>query len=96
VEWSTNETVALELVQGASLCNQRSMAVMKHNGTNVVTDFLMHLNFTGVRGGLVLVSADDPGGNSSQNEEDTRISPPYVPAGLIRRTVRSRRWSRPH
>lgn len=73
VEWSTNETVALELVQGASLCNQRSMAVMKHNGTNIVTDFLMHLNFTGVRGGLVLISADDPGGNSSQNEEDTRI-----------------------
>lgn len=73
VEWSTNETVALELVQGASLCNQRALAVMKHNGTNIVTDFLMHLNFTGVRGGLVLISADDPGGNSSQNEEDTRI-----------------------
>jgi indolepyruvate ferredoxin oxidoreductase alpha subunit len=72
-EWSTNETVALELVQGASLCNQRALAVMKHNGTNIVTDFLMHLNFTGVRGGLVLLSADDPGGNSSQNEEDTRI-----------------------
>jgi indolepyruvate ferredoxin oxidoreductase alpha subunit len=73
VEWSINEIVALELAQGASLCNQRAMAVMKHNGTNTVTDFLMHLNFTGVRGGLVLVSADDPGGNSSQNEEDTRI-----------------------
>lgn len=73
VEWSTNEMVALELALGASLCNQRAMAVMKHNGTNVVTDFLMHLNFTGVRGGLVLVSADDPGGISSQNEEDTRI-----------------------
>ncbi len=73
VEWSTNEIVALELAQGASLCNQRAMAVMKHNGTNIVTDFLMHLNFTGIRGGLVLVSADDPGGNSSQNEEDTRI-----------------------
>ncbi len=84
VEWSTNETVALELVQGASLCNQRSMAVMKHNGTNTVTDFLMHLNFTGVRGGLVLISADDPGGNSSQNEEDTRILTHIVcaPAGL--------------
>ncbi len=73
VEWSTNELVALELAQGASLCNQRALAVMKHNGTNIVTDFLMHLNFTGVRGGLVLISADDPGGNSSQNEEDTRI-----------------------
>jgi indolepyruvate ferredoxin oxidoreductase alpha subunit len=73
VEWSANETVALELAQGASLCNQRALAVMKHNGTNIVTDFLMHMNFTGVRGGLVLISADDPGGNSSQNEEDTRI-----------------------
>ena len=46
---------------------------MKHNGTNTVTDFLMHMNFTGVRGGVVLISADDPGGNSSQNEEDTRV-----------------------
>ncbi len=72
-EWSANEKHAFEAATGASLCNQRAMAVMKHNGTNVVTDFLMHVNFTGVRGGLVLVSADDPGGNSSQNEEDTRI-----------------------
>jgi indolepyruvate ferredoxin oxidoreductase alpha subunit len=39
----------------------------------VATDFLMHINFTGIRGGMVLISADDPGGNSSQNEEDTRI-----------------------
>ena len=73
VEWSNNEKVAFELVLGASLCHVRSMAVMKHNGTNVATDFLMHVNFTGVRGGLVLISADDPGGLSSQNEEDSRI-----------------------
>jgi indolepyruvate ferredoxin oxidoreductase, alpha subunit len=73
VEWSSNEKVALEIALGASLCNIRSMAVMKHNGTNVVTDFMMHLNFTGVVGGMVLVSGDDPGGLSSQNEEDTRI-----------------------
>jgi len=73
VEWSNNEKVAFEIALGASLCNVRSMAVMKHNGTNVVTDFLMHVNFTGVRSGLVLISADDPGGLSSQNEEDTRI-----------------------
>jgi indolepyruvate ferredoxin oxidoreductase alpha subunit len=73
VEWSSNEKVALEVALGASLCNVRSMAVMKHNGTNVATDFLMHLNFTGVVGGMVLISADDPGGLSSQNEEDTRI-----------------------
>ena len=73
VEWSNNEKVAFESVLGASLCHVRAMAVMKHNGTNVVTDFLMHVNFTGIRGGLVLISADDPGGLSSQNEEDSRI-----------------------
>lgn len=73
VEWSTNEKVATELALGASLAGVRSLAVMKHNGTNVATDFIMHMNFTGIRGGMVLVSADDPGANSSQNEEDTRI-----------------------
>ncbi|MBM4430386.1 MAG: indolepyruvate ferredoxin oxidoreductase subunit alpha, partial [Chloroflexi bacterium] len=73
VEWSVNEKVALEIALGASLAGVRALAVMKHNGTNAATDFLLHLNYTGVRGGLVLVSADDPGGNSSQNEEDTRI-----------------------
>ena len=72
-KWSTNELVALEVALGASLAGARSLAVMKHNGTNVATDFLMHMNFTGVRAGMVLVSADDPGANSSQNEEDTRI-----------------------
>ncbi|MEW6664457.1 MAG: thiamine pyrophosphate-dependent enzyme [Thermodesulfobacteriota bacterium] len=72
-EWSCNEKVALEMALGASLANVRAMAVMKHNGTNVCADILMHLNFTGVKGGLVLISADDPGGLSSQNEEDSRI-----------------------
>ena len=73
VEWSSNEKVAFEIALGVSLCHVRSMAVMKHNGTNMVTDFLMHVNFTSVREGLGLISADDPGGLSSQNEEDTRI-----------------------
>ncbi|NLZ29084.1 MAG: indolepyruvate ferredoxin oxidoreductase subunit alpha, partial [Firmicutes bacterium] len=73
VEWSVNEKVAIEMAMGASLCNLRSMSVMKHNGTNFAADFIMHMNFTGVRGGMVLVSADDPGAYSSQNEEDTRI-----------------------
>ena len=72
-EWACNEKVALEMALGASLANVRAMAVMKHNGTNVSTDMLMHLNFTGVKGGLLLISADDPGGLSSQNEEDSRI-----------------------
>ena len=73
VEWSINEKVAMEVTIGASLANSRALAVMKHNGTNYMTDTLMHVAYTGVRGGLVLVSADDPNGNSSQNEEDTRI-----------------------
>ena len=73
VEWASNEKVAFEICVGASLCHVRTMPVMKHNGTNFVTDFLMHVNFTGIRGGLVLISADDPGALSSQNEEDTRI-----------------------
>ena len=72
-EWSANEKHAFEVAGGASLTNQRSMAVMKHNGTNAAADFLMHINFTGVKAGMVLISADDPGGLSSQCEEDTRI-----------------------
>ena len=72
-EWSTNEKHAFEVATAASLTNQRALAVMKHNGTNAAADFLMHVNFTGIRAGLVLISADDPGGLSSQCEEDTRI-----------------------
>ncbi|MDR3561020.1 MAG: thiamine pyrophosphate-dependent enzyme [Negativicutes bacterium] len=72
-EWSTNEKHAFEVATAASLTNQRAMAVMKHNGTNAATDFLMHVNFTGIQAGLVLISADDPGGLSSQCEEDTRV-----------------------
>ena len=72
-EWSTNEKHAFEVATAASLTNQRAMAVMKHNGTNAAADFLMHVNFTGIRAGLVLISADDPGALSSQCEEDTRI-----------------------
>jgi len=72
-EWSANEKHAFEVATAASLTNQRSMAVMKHNGTNAAADFLMHVNFTGIRAGMVLITADDPGGLSSQCEEDTRI-----------------------
>ncbi len=72
-EWSCNEKVAMEVAQGASLAGVRSMAVMKHNGINVATDMIMHLNFTGVNGGMVMISADDPGGLSSQNEQDSRL-----------------------
>lgn len=72
-EWSTNEKHAFEVAAAGSLTNQRSLAVMKHNGTNAAADFLMHINFTGIKAGMVLISADDPGGLSSQCEEDTRV-----------------------
>lgn len=72
-EWSANEKHAFEVAAGACLTSQRSMAVMKHNGTNAAADFLMHINFTGVKTGMALISADDPGGLSSQCEEDTRV-----------------------
>jgi len=72
VEWSVNEKVALEVAAGASYCDVRAVVVMKHVGLNVAADPLMTLAYTGVKGGLVLVVADDPGCFSSQNEQDSR------------------------
>jgi indolepyruvate ferredoxin oxidoreductase, alpha subunit len=72
VEWSVNEKVALEVAAGASYCNVRAAVIMKHVGLNVAADPLMTLAYTGVKGGLVLVVADDPGCHSSQNEQDSR------------------------
>ncbi|MFP3898571.1 MAG: indolepyruvate ferredoxin oxidoreductase subunit alpha [Dehalococcoidia bacterium] len=72
VEWSTNEKVALEVALGASICGVRAMAAMKHVGVNVAHDPLMTASHIGARGGLVLVSADDPWAWSSQNEQDSR------------------------
>ena len=72
MEWSVNEKVALEVAAGASYCDVRAAAVMKHVGLNVAADPLMALAYTGVKGGLVLVVADDPGCFSSQNEQDSR------------------------
>ncbi|GHU49885.1 indolepyruvate oxidoreductase subunit IorA [Clostridia bacterium] len=71
-EWAPNEKVALEAAIGASLAGVRSMAVMKHVGVNVAADPLFTFAYTGVNGGCVLVSADDPGMHSSQNEQDNR------------------------
>ncbi len=71
-EWASNEKVALDNAIGASFGGARTMAVMKHVGVNVAADSLMSLSYTGVHGGLVLVSADDPGAFSSQNEQDNR------------------------
>src|SRR5512137_2265078 len=71
-EWSPNEKVALEVAIGASLAGARTMSSMKHVGVNVAADPLMTLSYTGVNGGLVLVSCDDPELYSSQNEQDNR------------------------
>jgi indolepyruvate ferredoxin oxidoreductase alpha subunit len=72
-QWASNEKVALENAIGASIAGARSLAAMKHVGVNVAADPLMTIGYTGVTGGLVLVSADDPGCHSSQNEQDNRI-----------------------
>jgi indolepyruvate ferredoxin oxidoreductase alpha subunit len=75
VEWSVNEKVALEVAAAASYAGLRSMAVMKQVGMNVASDFLLHLAQYGTRGGMVLVSCEDPGALSSTNEGESR---PYA------------------
>lgn len=72
-EWAPNEKVAMEVALGASIAGVRSMCAMKHVGVNVVADPLYTAAYTGVKGGLVLVAADDPGMYSSQNEQDSRM-----------------------
>ena len=71
-EWSPNEKVALEAAVGAALAGARTFVTMKHVGLNVAADPLMTLSYIGVRAGLVIVVADDPGQHSSQTEQDTR------------------------
>ncbi len=71
-EFSTNEKVATEVAAAASACGLRAMTFMKHVGLNVASDAFMTIAYTGVRGGFVVVSADDPGCHSSQNEQDNR------------------------
>ena len=72
VEWSTNEKVAMEVAAAASFAGLRSLCVMKQNGVNVASDFLLHLAASGTRGGMVLVPCDDPGALSSANEGESR------------------------
>ena len=71
-EWSPNEKVAMESAIGASMAGVRSMASMKHVGVNVAADPLMTFAYMGVNGGAVIVTADEPGMFSSQNEQDNR------------------------
>lgn len=72
VEWSVNEKAALEVAAGASYTGARSLVTMKQVGLNVASDPLMSLEYVGIKGGMVVLVADDPGPISSQTEQDTR------------------------
>jgi indolepyruvate ferredoxin oxidoreductase alpha subunit len=85
-EWAPNEKVALEVAIGASLANTRALAAMKHVGVNVAADPLFTLSYTGVEGGLVLVSADDPSLYSSQNEQDNRYYAKFAKIPMLEPT----------
>ncbi len=71
-EWSINEKVAFEVALAGSISGLRSLSIMKHVGMNVAHDPIMTASYMGARGGLVVISADDPGQWSSQNEQDNR------------------------
>ncbi len=72
MEYSVNEKVAFEVGAGAALAGALTLVTMKHVGVNVAADPLLTTTYTGLPGGLVLLSADDPGCHSSQNEQDNR------------------------
>ena len=72
VEWSVNEKSALEVAAGAAYTGARSLVTMKQVGLNVASDPLMSLAYIGVKGGMIVLAADDPGPISSQTEQDTR------------------------
>lgn len=81
--WAPNEKVALEVGIGASLGGARALVSMKHVGLNVAADPLFTLAYTGVNGGLVIVSADDPGMHSSQNEQDNRYYAKFAKVPML-------------
>ena len=78
VEWSVNEKAALEVAAGAAYAGARSIVTMKQVGLNVASDPLMSLEYIGVKGGMVILVADDPGPISSQTEQDTRTFGMYA------------------
>jgi indolepyruvate ferredoxin oxidoreductase alpha subunit len=77
-QWAGNEKVAVEIALGASIGGARSIAAMKHVGMNVAADPIFTAAYTGIGGGFVIVSADDPGLHSSQNEQDNRHYAPHA------------------
>jgi indolepyruvate ferredoxin oxidoreductase alpha subunit len=83
IAWSPNEKVALDVGVGGALAGSRTLVTMKHVGVNVAADTLMSVSYTGVKAALVLVSADDPGVHSSQNEQDNRIYARFATIPLL-------------
>lgn len=82
-EWSTNEKVALEVGAGASIAGARALVAMKHVGLNVAADPLFTIAYEGVNGGLVIITADEPGMHSSQNEQDNRLYANHAKIAMI-------------
>lgn len=74
VEWAVNEKVALEIAYAASQAGLRAATAMKQVGLNVASDPLMSAAYLGVKGGFLVISADDPGPHSSQTEQDSRLT----------------------
>ncbi|MCL2276567.1 MAG: indolepyruvate ferredoxin oxidoreductase subunit alpha [Treponema sp.] len=83
IEWSVNEKTALEVAAGAAFAGARVMVTMKQVGLNVASDPLMSLNYLGVKGGMVIIVADDPGPISSQTEQDTRSFAKFAKLALF-------------
>jgi indolepyruvate ferredoxin oxidoreductase, alpha subunit len=83
VSWSPNEKVALDVGVGAALAGTRTLVTMKHVGLNVAADTLMSVAYTGVHAALVIITADDPGVHSSQNEQDNRIYARFASVPLL-------------
>ncbi|MDR0657550.1 MAG: indolepyruvate ferredoxin oxidoreductase [Mediterranea sp.] len=84
--WASNEKTAMEAALGMSFVGKRALVCMKHVGMNVAADCFVNSAVTGIKGGLIVLAADDPGMHSSQNEQDSRfygdfaLIPMYEPA----------------
>ena len=82
-EWAPNEKVAFEVASGATIGGARTLTTMKHVGLNVAADPMFTMAYEGVNGGMVVVTADDPGMHSSQNEQDNRYYAPHAKVAMI-------------
>ncbi|HLR35233.1 MAG TPA: indolepyruvate ferredoxin oxidoreductase subunit alpha [Tissierellales bacterium] len=82
-EWAPNEKVALEVGSGASIAGARTVVTMKHVGLNVAADPMFTMAYEGVNGGLIIITADEPGMHSSQNEQDNRLYAPHAKVAMV-------------